>query len=1185
LAGFFILVFVALVILPQTEMAKTFLLEQTEQLIGQEIRVQKIELALLPSPRLQLVDVEIKNINAHLEYLNARFLDVEILLLPLFLRTVVVKRFILEQPEVTVRLLKKKKEPSSAPSLESKKTVSNVPSFAFEQIAIRQGKLTLRKESKFKGTKDLHIEDILLTLSAESSFSQATVEGSAKTSNPNKGNSILVVSGSIDQQPFRPVVPIQKGNNQAPLQLIGQADLSNFDLAIIYEFLELGTNVQELRRLTDLKSRFTFFPDNEGITMVYSELEGTIGTISIRGRGSLSGLFDEDTTFFASFSSSPIPIRGLDAYIPEALLHPDVRKIMEELEIDGTVELINSVIAGSTADDLPISIVKESQITQGRFLINRKTPPLTNVQGTVVWDNGELRLTNFSGQYRTTNFLDGKGYIQFGESGPWANLQVTSQVDVQDLLKTWNALADPLEIPTMMENLQGTGNVTVKVQGPLQRAETLAFTGIELEDWNISITKDLPPIHLASGTVDFMKDRLTLTGFKAQYGSSKLLNGMGTVQFRKTGPWARVEVDTVINFQNIKSLAAQLGQDIEMPAALESVEGMGNLSLKLKGPLNDLQKIEIEEARLTEGWFKIKPDLSVVQPVVGTASYKDGILRLTDFSTEFGASQIHETSVTVNFQKTEPAMAMEIHSRVMTQDLVDMINQLDPIPEALQPARELEEVAGGARLKAKLHGPLKHPEQLSVLFSDIHLENIGFRTPKVSEPIEQINGRILISNDMMSISNFSGRMRESRVSLDGTLDWRKGNLFKDVVFQANVESDDIKKIRPGILPDALQGTFQLKGVVFGQHDYPRYRIQANLKEIDLNIPDVIHKPSGMPASFKVIGKLQHRKVIIFDQAEFHLPNVSLSGQGTFDTRDPFTISAILESTPISLASIPEEVLFGVKKFQSGDLSLSLEVVGRGTDWRGWQINGSTQLNNVITEDDAPDDPITNISVDVRLTEEEDELRFFMEAIPVKNILPFLGTAEYPLEGEVYGNGLLQGRLEPDQDLFPTLSGKMTLLINEGIIHGGAILPKILSIMNFPSLISGEVEYDRENIPFDSISTDVDVAKGIFHTENYILQSPILVLTGVGQYDLPADQLDVVVGVSPLGSYRSYVEDIPLASSLFGENLLTVFVEVKGPPKEPDIQAMPWESMGTGTKQLFQRSMKALTGAVPLPDED
>lgn len=343
-------------------MAKTFLLKQTEQLIGQQIRVQKIELALLPSPRLQLVDVEIKNINAHLEYLNARFLDVEILLLPLFLRTVVVKRLILEQPEVIVRLLEKDAA-LSVPSLESQKTFSNIPALGIKQLAIRQGKLTLRKESKFKGTKDLHIDDILLTLAAQSSYSQATVEGSAKTSNPNKGNSILVVSGSIDQQPFLPVVPIPKGNNQGPLQLIGQADLSNFDLAIIYEFLELGTNVEELRSLTHLKSRLTFFPENEGITIVYSELEGTVGTIPIRGEGSLSGLFRNETTFFTSFSFSPIPIRGLDAYIPEALLHPDVRKIMEELEIDGRVELINSVIAGSTANDLPISIVKESRIT------------------------------------------------------------------------------------------------------------------------------------------------------------------------------------------------------------------------------------------------------------------------------------------------------------------------------------------------------------------------------------------------------------------------------------------------------------------------------------------------------------------------------------------------------------------------------------------------------------------------------------------------------------------------------------------------------------------------------------------------------------------------------------------------------------------------------------------------------
>ena len=104
------MVLVALVILPQTDIAKTFLLEQTEQLIGQDIQVKKIDLTLFPSPHLQLVDVEIKNLNPDLEYLKAQLFDVEILLLPLFYRTVVVKRLILERPEVIIRLLKKKKK-------------------------------------------------------------------------------------------------------------------------------------------------------------------------------------------------------------------------------------------------------------------------------------------------------------------------------------------------------------------------------------------------------------------------------------------------------------------------------------------------------------------------------------------------------------------------------------------------------------------------------------------------------------------------------------------------------------------------------------------------------------------------------------------------------------------------------------------------------------------------------------------------------------------------------------------------------------------------------------------------------------------------------------------------------------------------------------------------------------------
>ena len=107
-----------------------------------------------------------------------------------------------------------------------------------------------------------------------------------------------------------------------------------------------------------------------------------------------------------------------------------------------------------------------------------------------------------------------------------------------------------------------------------------------------------------------------------------------------------------------------------------------------------------------------------------------------------------------------------------------------------------------------------------------------------------------------------------------------------------------------------------------------------------------------------------------------------------------------------------------------------------------------------------------------MTQGQDELRFNIEAIRIKNILPFLGIDEYPIEGTVWANGVLRGRVEPDQELLPTISGKIKILTKEGIIHAEATLAKILSLVNFPSIIAGDLEFDQDNIPFDSITADI-----------------------------------------------------------------------------------------------------------------
>jgi len=439
----------------------------------------------------------------------------------------------------------------------------------------------------------------------------------------------------------------------------------------------------------------------------------------------------------------------------------------------------------------------------------------------------------------------------------------------------------------------------------------------------------------------------------------------------------------------------------------------------------------------------------------------------------------------------------------------------------------------------------------------------------------------------VSSNSLFGRLAQdlSRAWLRGTLVRGETNQVRDLVFQANVKVADIKKIQPGKLPDTLKGTIRLKGVVSGKRESADFRIHADLKALKIKIPDVINKPEGMPASFNIQGKLQDQRIITLDQATLTLPHLAFSGKGTFDTGDPYSIKANVESTPISLASIPEDVLFGIKKFQSGELTLALDVEGEGTDWRAWEINGSGELRNAITENDSPDDPIHQVSVEVSLTQGQDELRFIIEAIRIKNILPFLGIAQYPFEGTVWANGVLRGRIEPDQELLPTISGNMEILTKEGIIHGEAVLAKILSLVNFPSLISGDVEFDQDNIPFDSITADIDVAKGILHTENYVLQSPTILLSGVGKYDLPADQMDFVIAVSPFGSFTNLIEDIPLINRLFGAKLLTVFFEVKGPAKNPDIRPLPLEAIEVDTRNLFNQSVEALKGTVSSPQKE
>ena len=167
----------------------------------------------------------------------------------------------------------------------------------------------------------------------------------------------------------------------------------------------------------------------------------------------------------------------------------------------------------------------------------------------------------------------------------------------------------------------------------------------------------------------------------------------------------------------------------------------------------------------------------------------------------------------------------------------------------------------------------------------------------------------------------------------------------------------------------------------------------------------------------------------------------------------------------------------------------------------------------------------------------------------------------------------------------SLTGKGIVQLQKGQIQTGPVLSKILDILNIPSLLMGKVNLLEEGIPFDQLTGTFAIENGLLSTQDLALKSPVIKLTAAGSYDLPTENLDAMVAVSPFGAYSNLLKDIPLFGSLMkGERkgFMTALFEVKGLRTKPKVTYLPLESFAGGLKGLAQFPLDVLKNLVTLP---
>jgi hypothetical protein len=85
----------------------------------------------------------------------------------------------------------------------------------------------------------------------------------------------------------------------------------------------------------------------------------------------------------------------------------------------------------------------------------------------------------------------------------------------------------------------------------------------------------------------------------------------------------------------------------------------------------------------------------------------------------------------------------------------------------------------------------------------------------------------------------------------------------------------------------------------------------------------------------------------------------------------------------------------------------------------------------------------------------------------------------------------------------------------------------------------------------------------------------------------ADDFDMVLATSPLGSYTTMLKRIPLFGHLLSgdrQGFDTAVFELKGSANNPALRYLPTESLMTGVKGTAQLAFDILVNAITLPQK-
>jgi uncharacterized protein involved in outer membrane biogenesis len=764
---------------------------------------------------------------------------------------------------------------------------------------------------------------------------------------------------------------------------------------------------------------------------------------------------------------------------------------------------------------------------------------------------------------------------------------------------------------------------------------------------------------------------------------------------------------TTVPAEWVHSRLPAIIQDREIDGILEVVSATVTGSSTAGSQLSLTGEFHVKQGRALIGQNHVP-----AKDLTGVVSVEAGRLKVSNLSGLYGTIHMNESKALVSFLETGPWIEWEIIGTMTAADLVQHLAKTvksEQLSRLLAASRDVE---GDAAPTFRMVGPLNQPGGVTFAGGEITVQHVSLTNPLLPERLTGLQGRFVLSEGGTMFDGVTGRLGDLGLQISGGITGGSDSAFQDFLIRVKGDAGQLAKLVPSraIPTGAIEGLVNGAVVLTGPTLSPHVRGEVVLTESIVSFPGLVEKPVGAEASVEFYGTIPQGSGVLLDRIELIVPPLRLPVKGKIQLGERFSIDAALSTGTLSLSRVPEWIAKG--GFEAGNIELSLDMKGKGPDWKAWKTTGWLALTNGLMNVKGSEGPIEDLYLRVHFVKNGAEIkrlsfrlldsdlslegtirnwaakptitakiesnqmdldllvpkgarspiREFLETLAatskvqataamargrykhlkfgslsaritiqdgmldldrvsgqstngevagrivvqlppkqpaaaelsvratgllVEDALKFFGPKGGVITGEARVTGTIRGHGKNPHGLYPTLDGKMEVLLEDGRIFKSPerAVWKIISILNLPAVLQGKVDLEKDGLPYNKISATVVARNGLFETENLIIDSPIVKITAAGNYDLPTDQIDMVWAVSPFGSYAQFLKTIPLFGRLFAgdrKGLATALFSVKGSIEDPEVTYLPMKSFASGMTGLAQLAFDILKNTVMLP---